>query len=298
MGERLTGSVLPAVLAATVLLAAAPAHSRPAAWRAVSPGGTTFTLLGSIHYLRGSDYPLHSSIDQLYGAADTVIMELDLDDLDPLQMSQALMQRGMAHDGARLADQLSPETLRKTTELAGQVGLPAAQLSGFEPWLVALMLTQLKMAQLGFDPNVGVEQHLLGRARSDQKEILGLETVDDQLAVFDSLTGTQQAEFLAQTVAEMGELEDQAAQLVDAWRAGQVDALAADLLAGLAEYPDLYRRLVVARNQDWAKELTRLARTQPRDYLVVVGTLHLVGEDSLVALLEQRGYEIVRLGPP
>ncbi len=297
MGGRLKVRLLPAVLAAAAVLAA-PAESRPAAWRAVSPGGTTFTLLGSIHYLRDSDYPLHSSIDQLYGAADTLIMELDLDDLDPLQMSQALMQRGMARDGMLLSDRLSPDTLRKTTELAGEVGLGAGQLSGLEPWLVALMLTQLKMAQLGFDPNVGVEQHLLGRARSDQKEILGLESVDDQLAVFDSLTDAQQAEFLAQTVAEMGQLEDQAAQLVDAWQRGQVDTLAADLLAGLAAYPDLYRRLVAARNQDWAYELAHLARAQPRDYLVVVGTLHLVGEDSLVALLEQRGYQIVRLDTP
>ena len=116
--------------------------------------------------------------------------------------------------------------------------------------------------------------------------------------MFDSLTDAQQAEFLTQTVAEMGQLEDQAAQLVDAWQRGQVDTLAADLLAGLADYPDLYRRLVVARNQDWAYELAHLARAQPGDYLVVVGTLHLVGEDSLVTLLEQRGYQIVRLDTP
>ena len=293
MGRRLTAGVL-----AAIALVAAPAYGQPAAWRAVNASGATFTLLGSIHYLRSSDYPLHGSIDQLYRSADTIVMELDLDDLDPLQMSQALMLRGMADDGVLLAERLPPAALRQTTALAGEVGLTAAQLSGFEPWLVALMLTQLKMAQLGFDPSVGVEQHLLGRARSDRKEILGLESMDDQLAVFDSLSSAQQAQFLTQTVAEIGQLEEQAGQLVDAWRAGQVDTLATDLLAGLASYPDLYRRLVVARNQDWAEELSRLARSQPQDYLVVVGALHLVGEDSLVELLKQRGYQIERLGEP
>ena len=297
MGRHLTRLLPPAALLAISLLAAA-AQARPAAWSAVSPDGHQFTLLGSIHYLRASDYPLHGSIDRLYGAADTLIMDLDLDDLDPLKMSEALLQRGTAADGRLLAERLSAVEFSRTAELASEFGLSAGQLSGFEPWLVALMLTQLKMAQLGFDPNVGVEQHLLGRARADGKEILGLESVDDQLAVFDSLPSTQQVEFLTQTVTEMSQLEGQAAALVDAWLAGQVDTLAADLLAGLAEYPDLYQRLVVERNRDWVNELGRLPADDPQRYLVVVGTLHLVGEDSVVELLKQRGYAVERLDGP
>ena len=277
LGSTLKTAASTALLLGLVTLAW-PAYGQPPAWRAVSPNGTEFTLLGSIHYLRASDYPLHESIDQLYQAADTLVMELDLDDLDPLQMSQALMERGTAEDGIPLADRLSTGTLRATSEVAGEFGLTTAQLSSLEPWLVALMLTQLKMVQLGFDPNVGLEQHLLGRAQNDHKEILGLETMDDQLSVFDNLTAVEQAQFLEQTVDEMGHIEAQADAMVDAWVAGEVATLATDLLAGLAEFPELHHRLVVARNTDWANELARLAEGGGKDYLVVVGSLHLVGE--------------------
>ncbi len=294
MGKLLRPAICSLALAALALLAP-PAHTQPPAWRAVSPNGTRITLLGSIHYLRASDYPLPASVDQLYRAADTLIMELDLDDLDPVQMSQALLQRGTAVDGKTLAERLPPATLQGASDAAAELGVPLATLSGFEPWLVALTLTQLKMVQLGFDPSAGLEQHLLGRARKDNKDVLGLETVDDQLAVFDSLSNTQQAEFLQQTVAEMAGLANEAGILVDAWSAGNVERLAADLLAGLAEFPTLYKLLVVERNASWADQLNTLTGAADQDYLVVVGTLHLVGDDSLVGLLRARGFKIERL---
>lgn len=275
-------------------LLAFPVGAEPPAWRVVSPTGGELRLLGSIHYLRQSDYPLPASIDRLYSSADVLVMELDLDDLDPMQMSQALLARGAATDGQSLAQRLPPDTLRNATDAAQDLGLPLEALSPFEPWLVALTLIQLKMSQLGYDPSVGLEQHLLARARGDDKEIVGLETLDDQLAVFDELSNAQQAEFLQQTIDEMAQVANEAAMLVDAWAAGNVEMLATDLLAGLSEFPALYRKLVVARNMSWADRLVALSRSD-QSYLVVVGTLHLVGADSLIGLLEKRGFKVERL---
>ena len=284
--------------AAALALLPLLASAAPPAWRVTGPRGSPIILLGSIHYLRAADYPLPASIDRLYSDADALIMELDLDDLDPIQMSQDLVSRGTATDGKTLSDRLTSDTLRDASQAALDLGVPLEALSGFEPWLVALTLTQLKMAQLGFDPNVGLEQHLLGKARVDGKQVLGLETVDDQLAVFDGLSASQQAAFLEQTVDEMNGLADQAGALVDAWIAGNVETLAGELLAGLSEFPELYRSLVVKRNLSWADQLTELARNADHTSLVVVGTLHLVGDDSVVALLGKRGFTVTRLGDP
>lgn len=283
------------VAVASIALLPALANTQPPAWRVTAPNGISINLLGSIHYLRADDYPLPDSVDQLYQAADTLIMELDLDDLDPLQMSQDLVSRGTVTDGKSLDERLPAATLRGAQDAALALGIPLETLSRFEPWLIALTLTQLKMSQLGFDPNAGLEQHLLGRARADRKQILGLETVDDQLAVFDSLSESQQAAFLEQTVAEMAGLATEAGTLVDAWLSGDVELLAADLLAGLSEFPELYRLLVVERNLSWADQLTALSKNADGHHLVVVGTLHLVGEDSLVALMAKRGFAITRL---
>ena len=286
------------VIATALALLPLLASAHPPAWRVTSPRGGHMTLLGSIHYLRASDYPLPDTIDELYGNADNLIMELDLDDLDPLQMSQTLVSRGTAANGKSLSDRLPADTLRQASQAALDVGVTLEVMNRFEPWLVALTLTQLKMNQLGFDPGVGLEQHLLRKARTDGKQIRGLETVDDQLAIFDDLTEAQQAAFLEQTVDEMTGLADQVGTLVDTWMKGNVESLAADLLAGLLDFPELYQSLVVERNLDWAKQLAALANDSDQTSLVVVGTLHLVGDDSLVALLEKRGFTITRLGDP
>ena len=81
--------------------------------------------------------------------------------------------------------------------------------------------------------------------------------------------------------------------LVGAWKAGDTVALAGLLSDEFDEFPDLYRRLTVDRNRAWVGRLSDLL-DEPDDYLVVVGALHLVGENSVIDLLEQRGYEVVQ----
>src|SRR5690606_23568957 len=72
-------------------LTAAGANADPAAWRATAPSGEELWLLGSMHYLRASDYPLPAPIESLIDGADTIVMELDLDDIDPIAQQRTLL---------------------------------------------------------------------------------------------------------------------------------------------------------------------------------------------------------------
>jgi uncharacterized protein YbaP (TraB family) len=267
-----------------------PACAEPLAWR-ITEGSGALALLGSVHYLRKQDYPLPPVVDRLYEEAGALLFELDLDDLDGSTIQAELMAAALLPEGTSLEARLGPELYALTERRAREFGLGLHVLDRFEPWLAAITLLDLGMAAEGFDPNRGVEQYLLGRATRDGKQVLGLESLGTQVAVFDGLSSADQAALLEQTLSELDDPAAAIAPLVTAWREGRLENLSAALLDDFAEFPSLYDRLVVARNRAWVPELERhLAKGE--HLLVVVGALHLVGPNSVIELLQQRGHRV------
>lgn len=281
---------LPAV---TLCLLSVSAWGNPAAWH-VSGEDSELWLLGSIHYLRERDYPLPPRVDELYQLADTLVMELDLDDLDLLAAQASFMEAGILPASGTLRAVLDPEVYALTEARAADLGLPLMLLERLEPWLVALTLMDLGMNQLGYQASQGLEQYLVRRSFTDGKEILGLETLDDQIGIFDSLSWADQEALLLLTLTDLQAAEAEMTTLLDAWRDGNLDELAAELTADFDELPELQTALVSSRNQRWAAKLEELLQGSGR-YLVVVGALHLVGEDSVIELLSARGFDVVRV---
>lgn len=277
-----------------LVLCSTAAAAEPAAWRVRGTGAGQLVLLGSIHTLRASDYPLPESVDELYASADAIVMELDLDDLDAATIQAELMRAAMLPMATRLSEVLSPQLYAAADGQAGALGLDLALLERFEPWLVAVTMLELGMAQLGYRPDLGVEQYLLTSAGRDGKEILGLESLTAQTSVFDELTLEEQSALLEQTLAELDSAGEVMDETIAAWRQGELEDLATSLLAEFEDFPELYDSLVVARNEAWISELEELLDAGA-DYLVVVGGLHLVGPDSVIELLMDRGHRVERL---
>ena len=256
-------------------------------WAIRGPHNTVY-VAGSVHLLKRTETQLPAALDRAYADAEAVVMELDLDDLDPMQAARWLLERGTYADDTTLRDTLGTRRHERLEAAATQVGLPIETLQRLEPWAVALTLVEVAYARLDYDPDAGVERQLERRARQDGKEIRGLETVEEQLGVLDALPLDDQRRFLDQTVEELDELGAQTEELLDAWRAGDADSLARLLASEYDEFPSLYQALVVERNRRWMPQIERLL-TGDRDYLVVVGVLHVVGDQGLVALAKQRG---------
>ncbi len=251
-------------------------------------------LMGSIHFLRpGQDMLPDAAIDAVR-AADTIYMELDLDDLDPAAAQAAVQRYGVDPQGRSLETLLGPRSWASAQAKAQKLGLDLATLRSFEPWLAAVTISQLQLAALGYDSQAGVEQQILALARDGRKEIRGLETVDQQFGALDGLPTATQAAFLEQTLDEAATMGEEIGRMVEAWRSGDTQTMAREFLGPVREQPELYRRIVVERNSDWARQLVPLLRDGKR-YLVVVGTLHLVGPDSVIALLQKTGYTVRQL---
>jgi hypothetical protein len=167
-------------------------------------------------------------------------------------------------------------------------------LAGSEPWLAAVTVEQLMLNRIGFNPKYGIENHLASKAATDQKDIIGLETVRQQLEFLDHMTLDAQRSLLIQSLKESNEIGTIMDELVNAWRYGDLDFLEREMLAEMREYPELYKTIVVDRNRSWVEKID-LWLDDRGDYLIVVGALHLIGGDGVPALLAQRGHEVTQM---
>jgi len=254
-------------------------------------------LLGSIHLLREQDHPLPGAIDAAYADADVIVMELDMDDLDPLYTQAAFNEAGVMQDGTTLRDLMGEKAYAKAEEAAAVVDIPLEMLAQSEPWLAAMTVELMMLYRHGFNPTLGVEITMTNRASADGKPIEGLETVDEQLAFLDGLPLEAQREMLVQTLVESATLGESIDELIDAWRYGDTATLEEGLLTSMQEQAELHDVLIANRNRRWAETIATWL-DDDRDYLVVVGALHLVGDSGVPALLEDRGIGIHQLREP
>ena len=288
---------LAALLAATAM-AAAPtagdAAERSVVWSVRGEHNTVY-LFGSIHVLRPGDVGLPRAAAAAYEDAEQLVMEIDMDDpaiADPLVMAGQMQRYAQLPAGQSLQSVLGDD-YSTVVAYVREAGLDIAALDGFAPWFVGMMVLQLEVAKRGFDPAHGIEQQVTDRAVADRKPILGLETPADQFAVLASLSLPEQKRFLLMTLKETDQADAKLDQLLNAWRTGDTATLAKVLSEEFEEFPELYRPLTEDRNRAWVEQLADLLDDRD-DYLVVVGALHLVGRNSVVDLLRQRGYRVTQ----
>jgi hypothetical protein len=287
-------AALALALLTTVAAGRAVAEDRGVLWTLQGRQNTVY-LLGSVHVLRPGDAALPRAALDAYADAEQLVMEIDLDDAavgDPLAIAQQMQASAALPAGQSLQSVLGSD-YAEVAQRASEAGLELAMFDRFQPWFVATLLLQLELAKRGFDPALGMEQQLAGRAVADRKPIMGLETPAQQFAVLSGLSLADQKRFLLMTLDESAQADAELEQLLAAWRKGDITALAALLSDEFERFPQLYRPLTEDRNRAWVGQLDDLLDDRD-DYLVVVGALHLVGRHSVVDLLRQRGYTVTQ----
>lgn len=284
-------------LAGLLLLATlgglAHADARAAVW-AVKGTRNTVYLAGSVHALPQGRAQLPPQLELAYDASDAIVMEVDLDDLNPLEAVQFLTERGTLPAPQTLADVIGADKYSTVIKRAHSIDLPELAISRLEPWAAAMVLTQFALMKTGFDPQLGIDMQLTDRARSDGKPIDGLETVGEQLGIFDARSESEQIKFLVDAARDVPDMQRDLDRLIVAWRSGDLRALEREFRKERAQAPALYDELLGARNRKWMPKIEALLGEE-RNYLVLVGTLHFVGRDGLLALLTRSGHKPVML---
>jgi len=281
------------VLLGSLSAAALPAHAASSVW-AVHGAHNTVYLAGSMHLLPAQDATLPGAFDHAYADSAKLVMELDLGKLDPLAAAGWMLEHGALPPGTSLRSVLGEERYLRVSTAAADLGLSAEVLDTQAPWVVGIELADLQYLHLGLDPQQGVEEQLVRRAQADGKPTAGLETLDEELGGLEALTRQDQLRLLDQALSDLHEPSAELQEIVGAWRRGDTAKLAALLSREYRAFPALYRPLVTARNERWLPQLEQLLKGR-ENCLVVVGSLHLVGDGGLLELLRRDGFAPLQL---
>jgi uncharacterized protein len=254
----------------------------------------TVYILGSIHVLRPSDYPLAPAMLNAYSAAQTIYMEVNLQELDSQAVQAEMLSSAIMPEDKGLPAVLGKERYGRAYALAHEVGVELPSFDQFAPWFAAEAISQLQLMHLGFQPQSGVEAYFLERARSDGKSVAGLETVHDQIALFSNMPLDAQAEYLISSLEQAHDLPREVDEMVRAWQHGDTQWFTNEMKSELGGDPQLYQSVLVARNRKWLPKIEALLKDD-KNYLVIVGTGHLVGRGSVIDLLKKDGIGATQL---
>jgi uncharacterized protein len=279
-----------ALLLAVLLLAAASSRADGALhslWELHGKHNTVY-LLGSIHVLRPRDYPLAKPVLDAYADASSIVMEINLGELDLDGLQQEMLASAMLPEGKTLPQIMGSARYAHAASLAHELGFDLAAFDQFAPWFVAEAISQLQLAQLGFQAESGVEMYFLDKARADGKTVAGLETAHDQIALFEAMPLDAQAEYLVSNLEEASTLPREIDEMVHAWAGGDTGWFKSHLQQELGRDPKLYQSVLGSRNRKWLPKIEALLNDD-KNYLIIVGNGHLVGDDNVIDLLKRDG---------
>ena len=248
-------------------------------------------ILGSIHLLNKEAYPLKQSIENAFERTNKLVLEIDLRSANSDKVQQLMLQKGASTDGTVLHQNVSKETYESVAVRAKELGIDIRLLNSFKPWIVATTMAAVKLQQLGFDSKLGIDRYFADRAIRSNKPTGGLETAEFQLGLLDQFSAREQELLLRQSMNEMDHLERNVAEIVRAWKSGDVGSLEKHLLAGMRDYPEIHQKVIEDRNRRWLPQIEGLL-SRGENALIVVGAAHLVGTNGVIQLLKSRGYRV------
>lgn len=266
-----------------------PALTNTLLWRISGKNiATPSYLFGTMHMLCADDIQLSDSLASAIQKADNVYLELDMDNL--FEMMSAMTKMKMRND-TTLADLLTKDEYEKIkTYFKENSGIiPFSMLETYKPLLAASMIMEQQGGQC--DNMISMEQLIMQEAKKNDVKIKGMETMEYQLSIFDSIPYGFQAKQLVKMVEE-GQKDNgsEMKEVTDAYRNQQLskmEELTKKEDMGIESFANL---LLYNRNANWTKKLEGLLAD--KSLVIAVGAGHLPGEKGVINLLRKAGYKV------
>ncbi|MCP4037193.1 MAG: TraB/GumN family protein, partial [bacterium] len=261
-------------------------------WEVTGPKGSLF-LFGSVHLGEPSNYPLPAPIESAFARSESLIVEFDITTPAAQREVSALMEQlGTLPPGEHIADHISPAAYRRLEAAFEDLGVPIRNFTGLKPWSLAMIVSMLKIQTLGYMDRYGVDRYFLQRAGA--REIVSIETPDEQLRMLDSFDGEL---YLAFTLLGLETAAQLTKDMMRAWRCGDEEQLeylfvesGGISLPGLEE---VVEKMYYERNERMA-DFAAKQLGKPGNHFLVVGTAHMIGERGIPSLLRRKGYTVER----
>ena len=267
-------------------------RAKPALWK-LADADTTIYLFGTIHVLPKGYNWRTKAFNAAAAKADTLVLEVaDLG--DNAKTAAVFTKLAMSPGLPPVLDRVPADKRAGLKALIDKVGFPPSALAQFESWAVAITLAGGMLKDLYLSPDDGVERSLTEQFTATKKPVIGLETTELQLGIFDKLPEDAQRSFLAGLADEQGDPKAEFDTMLSAWRSGDDKAIALTFDDELRASPELLNALLTKRNANWTTWLKNRLDT-PGTVMVAVGAGHLAGPESVQAMLAKQGIKVTRV---
>ena len=289
MSSKTFFSPLIFVLALTGFMSSGVARGAVCVWKVSDSNGRTLYLGGSVHVLRGTDYPLPAAYNRAFDASTHLVLEVDPKEL-PASFAH-FSKTAEYPKGDNLKNHVDPRTYDYVCKVFKLMGIPEEKCSRYRPWALVTFLQSAGLRGLSLD--LGVEEFMLRRARANSKPVSGLESARESM-VFSALTDRQSEALLLITFIPRGEGKEAFSHMIDSWRHGDTEALTYAAQAEYRDFPAMSERILGARNRKWIPKMEGYIHSG-QTYFVIVGAAHMGGPEGVLALLKGHGYKIEQL---
>lgn len=257
----------------------------------------TLFLFGSIHLGKEDFYPLSPQILHSFSRSDLLALEVDLN-APSAELQQKVLSKAMLPPSTSLSDVLSKDTYSQLKSFAEKINFSLPVLDRFKPWFAGLTLSISSYKDMGLQEKLGLDHYFLGQAKEKKLPVLGLETLEEQINLFDSLEYPDQEAFLLETIQELKENPDDLSKLIHAWKIGDLSTLENFLLKKDQQtgfFKKFYAAIIYERNTKMAKKLLDLLEKKESETIfAVVGALHLVGEKGIIEILRSKNFVVTQ----
>jgi len=298
---RITSLLIGSTLLVATSVHAAQRFPKCCVWR-VTNAKAPFYLVGSIHALGKNDYPLPGPYEIALKDSKRFLFEFDPN--RHVEFEKKFEAAGKYPPGQDIRSKIQPDLLawlRKnifTVEPDARRGKREQVTNfdsefGYKPWWIAQHLVG-PVTYSRSSLSHGLDNYFVDHAIREKKEIAGLESVDEHVAVMGGLSDRDSEFILRDTLEEPGNAEKEFSKMHKAWLRGDTDALWAGDSHLRKRAPWIAARFVDNRNVKWIPRIEKeLKRGKPT--AIVAGALHFAGPNSVIRLLEKRGYTIEQL---
>lgn len=271
---------------------------KPFLW--VIEGQTPSYLFGTIHLPDKRITTLHKSAEKAFNESNIVITEIAMDDKSLLDQVNAFI----LSDGTLLTDYVPPDLIDRVEKLLKSIN-PALTIQPFlqlKVWALAVSLPVLEQ-QLNNPDAVALDVYLYKRADDEGKQVVGLESVDEQIALFDNISNEEELKMLRDTVEFMEEAQNKqeniAEEFINKYARGNIDVLGNYMMKYVKQdefYDEFMQKVLYGRNHIMTERILNMLQKNPSQiHFFAIGSGHFWGKESIQNLLIEKGHKVTRV---
>jgi uncharacterized protein YbaP (TraB family) len=254
-------------------------------WEIKRPGQSRPSyLFGTIHLICPADFSLSDSLKAVIARTQQIALEVDMD--DPAMMATMMKSMNMA-DGNGLRNLVTEgEYVKLNRFFRDSVGVSLAMFEKVKPFI---LMGPLFNAVLSCQPQ-SYEMELIALAGKQKVEVIGLETMDEQMALFDSVPYKDQIKMIVTMIDSLPRARKEFQDLVSLYKRQEVNQLYEMTMRSDYGMDGNEEILLFDRNRKWIPRIEKIMIEKPT--LFGVGAAHLGGERGVISLLRKEGYQV------